>query len=128
MKCFYHPEIDAVGICKSCSKGICMECSVDLGKGIACKGGCEEEVKAINQMMERTKGVYKKTSGAYSSNSIIYLLLGVLLIIFGFISWNVGDLRYYTLPAGLIFLLGAIFNYNNAKKFKENGEVKEVSK
>jgi hypothetical protein len=35
MKCYYHHEVDAVGLCKSCSKGICPECAFDVGGGLA---------------------------------------------------------------------------------------------
>lgn len=49
MNCFYHPTAVAVGTCKSCNKGLCRECAVDLGKGLACKGRCEEDVKAVMQ-------------------------------------------------------------------------------
>ncbi|MBP7275989.1 MAG: hypothetical protein KBA51_07280, partial [Kiritimatiellae bacterium] len=35
MKCFNHEDRDAVGTCKSCGKGVCRECAVDMGKGLA---------------------------------------------------------------------------------------------
>lgn len=28
MKCFYHPEVDAVATCVECGKGLCSECAV----------------------------------------------------------------------------------------------------
>ena len=37
MNCFNHPGVPAVGICKVCQKGLCIECAVDLEHGIACK-------------------------------------------------------------------------------------------
>jgi len=45
MKCFRHPESDAVGSCKQCAKGLCSRCVVDVGKGLACKDSCEEYVR-----------------------------------------------------------------------------------
>ena len=62
MKCFYHNETDAVGICKNCNKGICIECAVDVGNGIACKGDCEKEVMSINQLVKFNAKNYNKTS------------------------------------------------------------------
>jgi len=47
MNCFNHPDVPAVGICKACQKGLCMECAVDLGHGIACKSH-QEEVEMLN--------------------------------------------------------------------------------
>lgn len=53
MRCFYHQGTDAVGTCKSCGKGLCVECAVDLGKGLACRGRCEESARAIIQLVDR---------------------------------------------------------------------------
>lgn len=47
MRCFNHPEREAVGICKECQKGLCPECLTDLDDAIACKNKHEEKVKAI---------------------------------------------------------------------------------
>lgn len=44
MKCFRHPENDALGSCKQCCKGLCSLCAVDLGVGLSCKGACEQSV------------------------------------------------------------------------------------
>jgi hypothetical protein len=53
MRCFYHQEKEAVGTCKSCGKGVCVECAVDLGKGLACRSRCEESARAIIQLVDR---------------------------------------------------------------------------
>ena len=41
MHCFYHSDVDAVGLCKACGKGLCRPCAVDLGEGLACQNSCE---------------------------------------------------------------------------------------
>src|SRR5687768_7586700 len=51
MKCFSHPEHFSVGICKSCGKGVCTTCAVDLGKGLACRGTCENDVRQLLQLI-----------------------------------------------------------------------------
>jgi hypothetical protein len=53
MKCFYHPESDAVGICKACAKGVCPACAVDVGGGLACRESCVERVTSLNQLISR---------------------------------------------------------------------------
>src|SRR5690242_15471145 len=53
MRCFYHQTKEAVGTCKSCGKGLCAECTVDLVKGLACRNQCEESVKAIIDLVDR---------------------------------------------------------------------------
>jgi len=42
VRCYNHPERDAVGSCKSCCKGLCTECAVDLGHGLSCRGEHEQ--------------------------------------------------------------------------------------
>jgi hypothetical protein len=53
MGCFYHHDKEAVGFCKSCGKALCVECAVDLGKGLACRNRCEESVRAIIELIDR---------------------------------------------------------------------------
>lgn len=46
MKCFTHTDSEAVGICKSCQKGICKVCAIELSTGLSCHD-CNR-VKAIH--------------------------------------------------------------------------------
>ncbi len=47
MRCAYHPEVDAIGICMACERGVCAECGVDMNRGLACKDRCEPEVRRL---------------------------------------------------------------------------------
>src|SRR5258707_363132 len=53
MRCFYHQDKEAVGLCKSCAKALCAECAVDLGTALACRNRCEERARAIAQVQDR---------------------------------------------------------------------------
>ena len=53
MRCFYHQEKEAVGTCRSCGKGLCPECAADLTKGLACRGRCEDDVRAVIELVDR---------------------------------------------------------------------------
>jgi hypothetical protein len=53
MKCFYHPQSDAVGTCKHCHRGVCRECAAERMDGIACLGRCEASVDAVNALIQR---------------------------------------------------------------------------
>lgn len=53
MRCFYHQDKEAVATCKSCGKALCAECAVDLGKGVACRGRCEDDARNIIELVER---------------------------------------------------------------------------
>lgn len=46
MKCFYHPDRDAVGACAQCGKAACRECIEDVGQTLLCRGCL---VHAVNQ-------------------------------------------------------------------------------
>src|SRR5215472_6917885 len=49
MKCFTHQTVDAVGACKSCGKGLCPSCAVDLHFALSCRGDCESELSASHR-------------------------------------------------------------------------------
>jgi hypothetical protein len=65
MRCFYHQDREAVGTCKSCGKGVCGECVVDLGKGLACRSRCEADVRAVIALIDRNIQLSTATPTAY---------------------------------------------------------------
>lgn len=90
MKCFYDPAQDAVGTCKSCGKGLSPDYAVDLGKGLACKGRCEEDVRALIAMIDRsvsmqgtTERILRGSGRAGMMVSVMYLLMGATFLFFG---------------------------------------------
>ncbi len=54
MDCFNHKNIPAVGLCKSCMKGVCHDCHVEVDDGLACKGSCEDKVEVYNSMIAKS--------------------------------------------------------------------------
>jgi hypothetical protein len=40
MKCFNHPAVDAVALCKNCLKAVCRDCATEMELGVVCRGGC----------------------------------------------------------------------------------------
>jgi hypothetical protein len=114
MKCFYHPQIDAVATCKNCNKGLCLECVSDVGNGVACKGKCESQVQGFNEMIQR--GVRSKNvlGGYYKMWGIFFCLAGLaaltisFLALENFVSWQNIE-KVVLIPAGLISLLIASY-------------------
>ena len=51
MKCYYHIEYDAVGMCARCGKGLCSVCAEDIGGSLLCPGCIE-----LAQEEERLRG------------------------------------------------------------------------
>lgn len=58
MNCYRHQPLGAVGVCKTCFKALCPDCASDIGNGLACKGECEQKVRELNQMWERSAKLY----------------------------------------------------------------------
>ncbi len=116
MKCFNHPDKDAVGICKNCNKGLCKDCIVEVENGIACKETCVEEVKLINSLINRNKKSYGNVAGAHYKNAYIYGGLGLVFIFFGLFT---NGPKSFLLAGGIVFLIGAIFSVMSANKYKK---------
>ncbi len=116
MKCFYHPEKDAVGICFACSKGVCKQCAIETHNGLACNDTCENHYPASISKLDR---LCQKLATSFTITALIYLLAGMILIIAG------ASIRTYTgiyffVPMGIAYLVSSWLQYNSAKNFTEN--------
>lgn len=96
MKCFYHQDRDAVGICKSCGRGLCPECAVDLKTGLACKGRCEDEARALIGLIQtniqsahKVKALLRKSRSAGLALAALYIALGIVFLAWGLTSEGV---------------------------------------
>ncbi len=116
MKCFYHPQSDAVGICKNCHKGLCRECANDVGDGIACKDNCEAKVKTINELVFASKSTYKMARGAHFKQAILSVLFAFIFLGFS-LTYEDSYIRYLFIILGIVALIGGIFSYLTSKKY-----------
>lgn len=121
MKCYFHPEIDAVAICKSCSKGICSGCAVDVGNGMACKNKCENRVKSLNALVERSEASYSTANQSFQTTGIIYKNLAIWLLLIGgaFSIFGIIQSLFFLIVLGIFFIIGSIFSFTEAKRFKK---------
>lgn len=114
MRCFNHPERDAIGSCKGCSKGLCMDCAADLGHGLACKGKHEEMVETYDMIVSKNARVY----GNASRNTLIapafYAFIGALFLSYGLLSGD-GVVSFLSLM-GLGFLVYAALVFRANRK------------
>jgi len=119
MNCYYHHDHPAVGICKSCNKGLCHECAVDIGNGLACKNACEDEVKALNDMLERNKTAYQKAGRVYKRNALISGLIGCFFLLWGILQATFTDgvgLAVIFIPFGVIMLIASLLSIRSGKQ------------
>src|SRR5215207_4842477 len=119
MNCYYHPEKSAVGLCKYCQRGLCSECAANAGDSLACRGLHEEQVQAMEALLQKNILQSKRIGSDYVRNTIFYGVVGVLFSAFGF-----SQLRFLGLQAliylmiGLALLWAALANYLESRKYR----------
>lgn len=81
MNCYRHPSRPAVGSCKACSKGLCLECGRDTKNGLACIDTCIDEVKRLNRIADLSLVLMEKYLQARSGlpQMALHILSGVIL-------------------------------------------------
>ena len=119
MKCYVHPQIEAVAVCKSCGRAVCHECVTEVGLSCACKGRCETDVSILNDLVVRGSSAYQKTSGVYTRSGVFILLLGLLFTGAGLLVFNSNDPNYFMLLMGPIFVVYGVVQFFNAKRYRE---------
>ncbi len=90
MKCFYDHSQDAVGTCKSCGRGLSSEYLTDMGKGLACKNRCEDDVRSVITLIDRnvstsaaTSQILKRASLTGYGSAVFLTLMGVIFTLTG---------------------------------------------
>jgi hypothetical protein len=120
LNCFYHPQVPAVGICKYCQKGLCTECAVDLGHGIACKHH-QAEVNELYDIHFMNKQSARNMSRVYKQSAVAMSFMGIAGVVGGLVIGRSG-LVLVAIGIGCIFLAIAFSIYaNRMKKEKNNG-------
>jgi hypothetical protein len=116
MRCFNHAHVEAVATCKHCFKGICRECAIDSGCGLACSPLCADEIKSLNAMINRSKKMYPIAAKNQFRSAIWLLLTAAIFITLGL--WIRDDFRFmaFFIGMGVLMLLGSIFAFLNSRK------------
>ena len=107
MRCFNHADREAVGSCKTCCKGLCGECAVDLGHGLACRNLHEARVEEINVMILRSARVSSVTPKNKYVAPIFYAFMGLLFS--GYSLFSGEGVRGLLFPMGVGFLAFSAF-------------------
>lgn len=88
MKCYYHTDDDAVGMCARCGKALCTECAVDVSGALLCPGCIdlaeeEEKLRAEQEALEtkaETRLVLKSVKKTMLWSWIVTAVLGFITI------------------------------------------------
>jgi len=124
MKCFNHETSEAVAVCKNCGKALCHPCTAEVGRVIACANNCENEVRALNELLERNRSASQKTSGAYYKNAVVFALLALVLAYLAVDAYQGQRTPVLVLTGGtaVVFFLAAFFSYSTGRKFIKGGK------
>ncbi len=110
MKCFYSGT-DAVGICKSCGRGLALPFATEFPKGLACANRCEADVERLIRAGEAV-------SAGSGSSAINTAVSGVFSALAGggFIYFTGGFIEGLSLTnfMGCAFILFGLYSVTRA--------------
>jgi hypothetical protein len=84
MRCFNHPHQEAHGICKVCSRGVCADCSADLGHSLACKNSHEQLAEELHALVLRSVSVQKAAKRSVYIAPVFFAFMGIVFLVTGF--------------------------------------------
>ena len=116
MQCFLHHDAAAVGICRTCGKGICPACARETASGIVCSDACADLADVNRQMVERARRLYsigvkqKIPLGAwfFGIAGALALVIAVLLLWSDPNGWPIAA---YCGGIGVLFLGFSVFTW-----------------
>jgi hypothetical protein len=115
VKCFNHPQNEAVGSCKHCFRGVCPQCARDSGVGLACSETCEGEIKSVHALVERNKNLTAFAPKTHSRSAFMLTMMSVVFIGFGIFS-KIPFMSAFLIVFGVVVLCGAAFSLLNSRK------------
>ncbi len=120
MNCFNHRDKPAIGVCKSCGKGLCEDCLAEVPNGLACKGSCEARAETMRQMAEPSfQTLAAEIREKHTQNMWVVVLCPV--IAFSIVIWSYFDgansSQMFALSTmAMLTLLGVINRLNKYPK------------
>lgn len=87
MKCFNHPDREAVATCKKCGKGLCRECAEKytpcMCEPCAAKSQRDQQQQAQNkeeQRKQKYKDALVDTRSEFIKTSVIGIIVGIIFV------------------------------------------------
>lgn len=127
MECYYHIGKNAVGICKSCQRGLCRDCAKEVTNGIACVDRCESAAELLNKLIQEAPGMNAMALSLHDESSVLVksvsiYTIGTTTCVLGgiFIAFGVHQDIYLLTTMGIVFLLFGAFDFYRAWKAKHS--------
>jgi hypothetical protein len=107
MNCFRHRNVVAIALCRSCGKGLCEECAIEVPNGVACKNSCEERVAFINKMLDANREVMRVSNTQSRSHALLTVVMAFVFAVFA-VAAGFNDLGFIAAFFGVaaVVLLG----------------------
>jgi len=83
MVCYYHPDVPAIGLCKSCMRGLCSECAVELPQALACPGRCEEDVRQLHMLIQFNLAYQQTQRKLLGGQRLPMMVVGTFIALMG---------------------------------------------
>jgi hypothetical protein len=77
VKCFQHRAADALGTCKACGRGLCGECAETVGRWLACRGPCEQDVRRLAAIVGDAPKAQRRAATIYRIAGVAAFVLAV---------------------------------------------------
>jgi len=117
MRCFIRRDVQAIGTCRACNKGICEACAVDLGHSICCQGSCEEKAKVINAQIAQSRTVFQTQRRSRFVAPAFFISMGVAFFLYA--GTGKPGLNLGTVMGGGFVLFGSVLAIINQRYAKD---------
>ena len=122
MNCFKHNDRVAVGICKSCGKGVCSACAIPRKNGLACEGECEERVDLLNRIVDNNAKTLAAARYQTRSSGMLSIAAGLVFLGFG-LAWSfidgLGPSAALCTALGLVMIVTGIVRLNRKSAYPQ---------
>ena len=110
MRCYEHHDLESVGVCKACQRGLCESCAAVVDRSLACRSQCEEAVRLHDEALSRRSA---RIGAGLRVVAIVCAALGAALLLGGYVvSTQGGSVRgvlgSVIALVGVVLLLAAV--------------------
>ena len=107
MHCFNHAELEAVAICTTCGRAICMSCARPTETAVTCSEACQAQADTLAKQLATSAALTVTAQRFTRVTPHIYLLLACALLVLGLIVASLTQHRVLAETAPALWMLAA---------------------
>lgn len=114
MECFYHEGRPAVGSCRSCFRGLCRACAVELEAALACRDRCEQNAAAVVATVSQSvrfqnvsSGLLRSARGLWLGLTFVAGAVGIFVALWGLSLPMFREVAFLSVPFFALALISA---------------------